>query len=36
MKTENVVREKSFKFALKIVDLYKYLFVNVEFSILNY
>jgi len=25
MKTENVVREKSFNFALKIVDFYKYL-----------
>jgi len=25
MKTDNVVREKSFSFALKIVDLYKYL-----------
>jgi len=25
MKTDNIVREKSFSFALKIVDLYKYL-----------
>jgi len=26
MKTENVIRDKSFEFALKIVDLYKYLY----------
>lgn len=25
MKTENIIREKSFEFALKIIDLYKYL-----------
>lgn len=25
MKTENVIRDKSFEFALKIIDLYKYL-----------
>lgn len=25
MKSENVIRDKSFEFALKIIDLYKYL-----------